>query len=312
MPESHPPPPDTVEAEHPERLPEPREPAPVAAEPPIVVTRPRSHLPWAFALVFLAVIASATFLAWHFLPSFRVAQQDMAEAAGSGGEAAARVYDDLKAGAAAVGATVHAVAAPEVKIETVISNAVGRLSSQSKLVVLTRTFPVQVEKRASYKLWDLLELDGSVVHLRVSNNSVQYHVPLHRVTADDFTYSEADRTLRVTLPEPRLDPAMIVVAPDPDDWVVDADISAGRIHDWWGEALLEEARREVQTLVVQAAREELVVKEAREQAYDQLAALIRAIAAPFAPDLDIQVEFRREFDPMQGGDAWPTHSASLS
>ncbi|MBI1320354.1 MAG: hypothetical protein GC168_15610 [Candidatus Hydrogenedens sp.] len=283
--------------------------APTPTDPtdaPIVVMRPRSHAPWAFALVMLAFIASGTFLAWNFLPSVRQAQNDVTSAVSQGTAAATVVYDDLKH-------AVKAVTAPRVERETLISSALGALSSEGKLVVLTRTLPVDVEKRSSYKvLWDSLELGDSVVRVRVNNNAVQYVVPLDRVRAEDFAYDEARNTLTVILPEPRLDYSMIAIASDPADWDIDKQISYARFHDWWGTELLDEARAEIRGLVAQAAEEPLILKEAREKGYETLAQLVQSAAAPFAPGLAVEVQFEETPPLTLEADAWQTARAPLS
>jgi len=236
----------------------------------------------------------------------RTAQRDATAAISQGSEAAAVVYDDLKAG-------VSAVAAPKVERQTIIAAALGALSSEGKLVVLTRTLPVDIEKRASYRVWwDKLELDGSVVRVRVDNNRVQYVVPLEGLAPESFDYIEAENKLIATLPEPRLDHAMIAIASSPEDWHVDKAISYARLHDWWGTELLDEARAEIRGLVAAAAEEPLIQKEAREKGYELLAQLLQSAAAPFAPGVSVEVRFEQEAPRPQENDAWPQAPAPLS
>jgi len=276
--------------------------APVAEPGPIVVMRPRSHAWWAIAATLICMTAAGSFLAWHFLPSARVAQQDATEAA-------ATVYADLRDGMEAAAATMTAGAKTNTEIKTLVETAVGELASRGKLVVLTRTLPVRVEKRSTKKvLWDQFDLEDSVVRLRVSNNLVQYYLPLDGLSAANFTHDAAANRLVVTLPEPRLDREMVAVSSNPEDWEVESDISWTRVQDWWGQELLDEARANVRGLLVEAGQEPLIVKEAREQAYVQVSALVKSILAPFAPTMAVEVRFDPALSPQPGIETWPDNA----
>lgn len=267
--------------------------------PPIVVMKPRSHIWWAMAAVMITFIAAGTYLFHEFVPSPRKMQEDLA--AGT-----ATVYKDLSA---AAGGALK----PTVEMKTVIDSAVGQLNNKGKLVVLTRTLPVSVEKRSTKKvLWEQFNFEDSAVRLKVSNNSVQYVVPLDGLTADQFHYEEAANTLVVTLPEPRLDREMVEVSSDPKDWEVETDISWTRVQDWWGEQLLKEARANLRELVIAAGQEALVLKEAREAAFVQLNTLIQNLIAPLAPGVQIELRFDPALSPAPGVEAWPRNSAPLS
>lgn len=285
----------------------PVEPAKTDAPPPVMVVRQRSHIWMAMALTAMAMMAFASFFAYNFFPSVRQLQTDATQ----GG---ATVYNDVKAGAKAVGGFVAEAANPKIEMRTVIETAVGELSRQGKLVVLTRSLPVRVEKSSSRKLWDSLELDGSSVEMKVNNNAVQYVIPLHGLTAANFVYNDAAGLLSVTVPEPRLDREMVVVSSDPADWQVRKDIAwlhaPGNRPDWGGEQLETEARASIRSLVIQAGEEPLILKEAREQGFQQLAGLVQSLVAPFAPDVKVEVLFDAGLNPVPGFETWSQHVTS--
>ena len=78
-----------------------------------------------------------------------------------------------------------------------------------------------------------------------------------------------------------------------------------------GDRLESEARSQLRGLVIEAAEEPLVLKEAREQAYVMMTTLVKAAIAPFAPDLEIEVRLDAGLTPQEGTEAWPD-SAPLS
>lgn len=275
---------------------------PVPEPAPIVVMRPRSHAWWAIAATLICMTAAGSFLAWHFLPSARVAQQDATEAATT-------VYNDLRDGLEQAAQTMTQAATPTAEIRTLVETAVGELASRGKLVVLTRTLPVRVEKRSTQKiLWDQFDLEDSIVRLRVNNNSVQYVLPLDGLSTANFQHDAALNKLTVSLPEPRLDRDMVAVSSNPEDWEVESDISWTRLQDWWGQELLDEARSNVRGLLVEAGQEPLILKEAREQGYVQMTALLKSILAPFAPTLQVEVRFDPTLAPQPGIETWPDNA----
>jgi hypothetical protein len=258
--------------------------------------RPRSHAWWAIAATLISMIAAGSFLAWHFLPSLRVLQ------------------NDVSAGISQAADTLADATTVNTEVQTLVQTAIGELTGRGKLVVLTRTLSVAVEKRALKKvLWDQFNLEDSIVRLRVDNNTVQYVLPLDTLTASNFHYDEANNKLILTAPEPRLDRELIAVSSNPEDWKEETDISWTRVQDWWGEDLLDEARANVRGLLVEAGQEPLILKEAREQAYLQLTALVNTIAAPFAPQLTVEVRFDPSLNaPQPGAETWTDNNLPLS
>ncbi len=279
-----------------------------ADERPIIVMRPRSQIWMAMAITICVVTLSGLAFALYFFPSARVLQQDTTAAVQRGGEAASTVYNDLKSGAK----ELVALSKPKVEISTVIESALGEIRSQGKLVVLTRTFPVRAERSTVTKLWDYIPLDDSAVEIKVSNNAVQYHIPLHGVSARNFTHDEAANTLVVTLPEPRVDQEMIAISSNPDDWQVKKDIAWLHIQharpDWSGKTLETEARAQLRGLLIQQAEEPLVMKEAREMGYGIVAGLLKAAVAPYAQDLNIEVRFDATLDTGTELETWPNNA----
>jgi hypothetical protein len=284
---------------------------PPVDERPIVVMKPRSQAWAAIAATLIVMTLAASGLAVYFLPSLRVAQEDAADAMASVGDAGATVYQDLKDGLKVAAET----AKPKVETTTIIESALGELRAQGKLVVLTRNLSVRAEKSSKAVIWDSIPVDDSAVEIKVNNNRVQYVIPLHDLAARSFTYDEATNKLVVTVPEPRLDRELIAVSADPADWEVKKDIGWLHLQDYWpdwrGDRLESEARSQLRGLVIEAAEEPLVLKEAREQAYVMMTTLVKAAIAPFAPDLEIEVRLDAGLTPQEGTEAWPD-SAPLS
>lgn len=232
------------------------------------------------AVVFTVAIVAAAFLLWDKLPSGRLAQTQVVELAGQGMQGAAD--------------TVREVLQPRVSIATqVISTGVSLLAKEGKLVVLTRSLPITVEKRSEKRvLWDSLSLGETVARVTVRDNKVQHVVYLGQLRPEDLVYDATANRLLVTIPPPEVDPAMLAIASDPEQWSVQTEVGWGRLRSWSGDALTEAAKAELDDVLLTTARMDAAADEvARTQAREQVAALLRNSLAPLAPGLDVEVTF---------------------
>lgn len=233
------------------------------------------------AAVLIVAIAALAFLLWDKLPSGRLAQTQVVDLAG----------DTLQAAQS----TVRDVLQPKITIQTqVISTGVSLLAKEGKLVVLTRSLPITVEKRSEKRvLWDYLSLGETVARVTVRENKVQHVVYLGQILAEDLSYDGAANRLVVTIPAPEVDPDMLVIASDPEHWSIQTEVGWARLEDWWGKELTQAAQAELGEVLLSTARMDAAAEEvAKTQAREQVGALLQASLAPVAPGIVVDVTFQ--------------------
>lgn len=175
------------------------------------------------------------------------------------------------------------------KIEQVISNTIGELKKESKLVVLTAEITVHA-KRSSTKriLWDKLNLGKTVVEMRVMGNKVQYVVPTTVISRDTFRWDKSRGEVVVDIPDPILDEEIIEVQSDPSRIEVWKDVGWGRFESYSGDFLEEQIRRELCSLVIQQGKHELILDRARKNAEEA----IRDLFGQFMKREEIEIPIR--------------------
>jgi hypothetical protein len=186
---------------------------------------------WAFAAVAIVLILTVGFTAWYFWGVFNTTT----------------------------------------KVEQVISNTIGELKKESKLVVLTAEITVHV-KRSSTKriLWDRLDLGTTVVEMRVMGNKVQYVVPTTVISRDTFRWDGSRGEVVVDIPSPILDEEIVEVQSDPSRIEVRKDVGWGRFESYSGDFLEDQIRRELRSMVIQQGKHELLLDRARKNAEEAI------------------------------------------
>lgn len=233
------------------------------------------------AAVLIVAIAALAFLLWDKLPSGRLAQTQVVDIAGQTLEG--------------VENTVRDVLQPKVSIQTqVISTGVSLLAKEGKLVVLTRTLPITVEKRSDKRVfWDYLSLGETVARVTVRENKVQHVVYLGELLAEDLQYDAETNRLMVRIPTPEVDPTMLVVASNPEHWSIQTEVGWARLEDWSGAALTQAAKAELDAVLLATAQMDTAAEEvAKTQARAQIGALLQASLAPLAPNIEVDVTFQ--------------------
>lgn len=188
----------------------------------------------------------------------------------------------------------HAVRAftPSYSSAAIVQTSVTRLHEQSKLVVLSADITVEVTRTSSKILWDVLDFGDTVATIRTRNNKAQYFVPLNKITAQDFHFSANNRSLTLTVPEPRVDEEIVEVQSDPNQIEVQSKVGWGRLNKRSGELARVEAKRGLREAVVAEAKSQTYIDLARKNAKEKIGAFMLPSITPLGVT-NLTVEFRR-------------------
>lgn len=171
---------------------------------------------------------------------------------------------------------IEKVLRPNVKIEQVISNTIGELKKESKIVVFTAEITVS-EKRASTKkvLWDKLDLGKTVVEVRVPGNKVQYIIPTNVISKDTFRWDDARGEVVIDIPTPILDEEIVEIQSDPSRIEVRKEIGWGRLESHSGAFLEQQIRGNLRSLTIEGGKNELLLERARKNAEEAIRGLFQ-------------------------------------
>lgn len=185
--------------------------------------------------------------------------------------------------------TLGNVFRPNVKIERVVSNTIGELKKESKLVVMTAEITV-FEKRSSTKriLWDYLDLGTTVVEVRVRGNKAQYVIPTEAITKDAFRWDAERGEMVIEVPEPVVDEEIVEIQSDPSKIEVRKDVGWGRFESRSGAELERQIRRDLRPLVIEEANNDLLLERARKNAEEA----VRALFEKFKREDDVEIPAR--------------------
>jgi hypothetical protein len=227
-------------------------------------SRRNGAAPWAFALVAIVLILTVGYV--------------VLEMVNKGGKV-------IDTGVEAIGNVLR----PNVKIEQVISNTIGELKKESKLVVFSTEIMVY-EKRESTKkiLWDMLNLGTTVVELRVPGNKVQYIIPTDLISKDTIWWDEERGEVVIDIPTPVLDEEIVEIQSDPSRIEVRTEIGWGRLKSFSGDFLELQIRQNLRSLVIKEGKRELLLEQAHKNAEE----VIRDLFQQFMRKEKVEVPVR--------------------
>lgn len=179
---------------------------------------------------------------------------------------------------------------PNVDVRTTVLSSLGKLKKHSKWVVLTTHLDVSITKE-SHKtmLWDMLDLGTTTVTVQVPDNRVQYVVDLRRVGPESF--SVEGRFLMLTLPSPRVDEDIVEVQSDPSKINVRTEVGWARLKSRSGERLRQQALTEIRAVVLEHARAEPLLLQARARAEGEVKKLLEALTPHLREGVELGVRF---------------------
>lgn len=182
---------------------------------------------------------------------------------------------------------------PQVTISTVIQTSLERLREESKLVVYTADVAVMVTKISDKKVLNgKVDLGTTTVRVRAAGNKAQLVIPLKDVVESDISYDEQTKQFTVTLPAPRVDETLVEVQTNPTFYEIETDVGWARLDKYSGEALREDARRELRAAIVQEASHPRLIDAAKTSGREQISGLLEAVVKPLRPEATVAVEFK--------------------
>lgn len=197
---------------------------------------------WATALVFIVLILAISFLSYQTSETV----QNVAKRAGN---------------------TFLKVFRPVVYNKELVMSTYGKLSSKSKLVVMTQEITVDVEKSSTKKfMWNYYSLGTTTVRMTVPGNKVQYYIPTDSLNENSIRWDEEKQELILNLPDPILDEEIVEIQSDPSKIMIKKEIGWARLESKSGKAIEEQVRKQLRSRVIEAGKEDLRLKQAKENA----------------------------------------------
>ena len=180
--------------------------------------------------------------------------------------------------------------APSYSNTTIIQTSATRLRQEAKLVVLSADITVEVTRTSSKIVWDLFDFGDTVATVRTRGNRAQYFVALDKITEKDFVVKGG--SLRVTVPEPRVDESIVEVQTDPEQMEIKTQVGWGRLDKRSGELARVEAKKSLRPAVISEAKSPRYAEEARDSARKKIAGLLNPLVTQMGVT-NMTVEFRR-------------------
>lgn len=163
---------------------------------------------------------------------------------------------------------------PKITIQTIISNAIGEIRRESKLVVMSVDLDVTIEKRSTKSIaWDMLSLGTTTVAFKARDNRVQYIVPTEALTPTTVMWDDETKTVNITIPPPALDESIVEVQSDPDKCEIRTEVGWARFRSRSGKQLEDGIRKELRPSVIEAGHHDLLMKEAERKAREVIMTL---------------------------------------
>ena len=242
--------------------------------PPVLPapSRPRSHWPWAMALVFIVAMVIPAVLIYHVLTRAADSVQSLAD-----------LPAQLTSGLAAA-------FRPSTSVTTLFSTTIGELHHNSKLVVLSANVDAEVEK-ASATHWGYLYWGTTRVTLRAHDNVIQYVLPLDGLSTGDFRFDAVTKKLILTVPAPQLDESMISVQSDPHKLEIKTELGWAKFDSWSGAPLRQEAQADLRPAVLRVGQHELLRDRAEKNARTHLAAILAPLTDALQPGTTLDIQF---------------------
>lgn len=192
--------------------------------------------------------------------------------------------------------TIEKVFRPNVTIESAVYSTFENMKKDAKLIVFSSEITV-IERRESDKriLWDKLSLGTTEVELRVPGNKVQYVVNTNLLSPNSVRWDKENDQIVVTIPNPVVDEEMVSVQTDPDKIEVRKEIGWGRLESHSGEYLERSIQKDLRSLVIREAKNELLLERARSNAEQIIRDMFRPFLEPeeegVAPVLPLRVDY---------------------
>jgi hypothetical protein len=182
---------------------------------------------------------------------------------------------------------------PEVQFNTTITSAIGKLSDQGKLVVLTAEVNVEVKKKiTTATLWGYVYLGTTSAELKAEGNQVQYYIPLDKLSLQHLSYDPHIQCLIVQLPAPKLDERMVSVQSDPSRVFYLESTGWSQIDRLRGSYLHDEAQRDLLPSVLKEGQHPLLLERAKRNAHDLVSARFQELlSAVLRPGVTVEVVF---------------------
>lgn len=181
---------------------------------------------------------------------------------------------------------------PTINVNSTISTTVSRMRDAAKLVVLVEEVDVTVQKTSDKSVLNgKLNLGTTTVTVRASGNRIQYYVPLDKITPDDFAFDLTSNRLTLRLAVPAVDEEMVEVQSDPAKIEVQTDIGWARLDKYSGQALRDEAKRDLRPAVIEQGRAAEHVERAKANTKAAVEKLMAPLLAGLKSDVIFQVAF---------------------
>ncbi len=204
---------------------------------------------------------------------------------------APKAYRLIRGANEAVGTLKEALPRTEHTASSIVHATAMALQRVSKLVVLSAVIAAEVEERDEkvFKAFGVtLPLGTTTVRMRGGTNKVQFIIPVATLSTNAIAVDSRSQELIVVLPQPRPDPDMVEIDPNPEEMT---SIGWARLEARSGEHLRRLARVKLRDAVLTNASSDLYLTAARENARTTVEGLVSPILVGAGSPLRLRVEF---------------------
>ena len=178
----------------------------------------------------------------------------------------------------------------DVNVNSIVSQMLGQISRQRKLVVLTQKVSVELTREANHRIFkDWVPAGSAWLNLKVLDNQVQFYVPLDQIDISRISFDAATGMLQIFAPPVKIDQEMVFVQNDPSRILAE---EKGSWVPWFGPKvadLRQEAMADLKNEILRTANNELVWAEARREAQKALEDFFRLLQNSLRDNVRLQI-----------------------
>ena len=178
----------------------------------------------------------------------------------------------------------------DVNVNSIVSQMLGQISRQKKLVVLTQNVSVELTREADRRVFnDWVPAGSAWLKLKVLDNQVQFYVPLDQIDISRIRFDAATGILQIFAPPVKIDQEMVFVQNDPTRILAE---EKGSWVPWFGPKvadLKKEAMADLKNEILKTANNELVWAEARREAQTALEDFFRLLQNSLRDNVRLQI-----------------------
>ncbi len=181
-----------------------------------------------------------------------------------------------------------------INVTTFIQTTADQVRKTGKLVVLVADVNVEILKKSEKvkKVFGYdIPLGTTEVRLKALGNKVQFVVSLDQVGPGNFAFNGDNRRLRVTIPRPLVDEALVEVQSDPSKIHIETEVGWARLDSRSGQFLRDQAKAELKPAIITEARRGPYADQAEASAKENILKLLLPLKQHLPPDVRFEIGF---------------------